>query len=93
VDFWRVQEIEPPRRLVLLAEMKLPGRGWLVFETEADGEGHSWLRQTAVFDPRGLAGIAYWKALLPVHGLIFRGMLRRLRDAAERPALDLGRPG
>ena len=55
--------------------MKLPGRAWLQFEVEPDGRG-SVLTQTAVFDPIGLAGLVYWYALLPVHKLMFRGMLR-----------------
>jgi hypothetical protein len=55
--------------------MKLPGRAWLQFEVEPEGEG-SILRQTAIFDPRGLLGLAYWYGLYPVHQLVFAGMLR-----------------
>jgi hypothetical protein len=57
--------------------MKLPGRAWLQFEVEPDSRG-SVLTQTAVFDPIGLAGLVYWYALLPVHKLMFRGMLRNV---------------
>jgi len=81
VDFWRVEAFEPERLLRLLAEMKLPGRAWLQFEVEGDGEG-AILRQTAIFDPLGLAGLLYWYALYPVHALIFRGMLRNLAQEA-----------
>ena len=83
VDFWRVESLEPDRRLRLAAEMRLPGRAWLELEVTPDGDG-SLLRQTAVFDPVGLGGQIYWYALLPVHHLVFRDMLRGLARAAGR---------
>jgi hypothetical protein len=82
VDFWRVEALERPRLLRLSAEMKLPGRAWLQFEVEARGDG-SRIRQTALFDARGLGGRVYWWALYPIHWLIFRGMLRGLAARAE----------
>ena len=82
VDFWRVEAIEPGRRLRLAAEMRLPGRAWLEFEVSPTANG-SLVRQTAIFDPVGLTGLAYWYALYPVHRLIFAGMLRRIAWAAE----------
>ena len=82
LDFWRVETIEPDRRLRLKAEMKLPGRAWLEFEVTPDGSGAK-ITQTAVFDPTGLGGILYWYALLPVHNLMFRGMLERIAREAE----------
>ncbi|MBK8164801.1 MAG: SDR family oxidoreductase [bacterium] len=85
VDFWRVEAIEPGRRLRLAAEMKVPGRAWLEFAVESDGDG-SWIRQTAVFDPLGWLGRAYWYALYPVHQVVFAGMLRRIARAAQLPA-------
>ncbi|HPC59732.1 MAG TPA: DUF2867 domain-containing protein [Verrucomicrobiota bacterium] len=85
VDCWRVEAMEPNRRLRLAAEMKLPGRAWLEFEVTPKAEGHaSVIRQTAVFDPVGLAGIAYWYALFPLHQLVFAGMLRGIGAAAGR---------
>ncbi len=81
VDCWRVESIEPPRHLRLAAEMKLPGRAWLEFDVQPANGGVT-LRQTATFDPVGLSGLAYWYALLPLHELVFRGMLRNLRRAA-----------
>lgn len=75
LDFWRVEAVEPDSMLRLRAEMKLPGRAWLQFEVCGD-DVTSTIRQTAVFEPRGLAGLLYWYALYPVHALIFRGMLR-----------------
>jgi hypothetical protein len=83
VDFWRVESLEPGRRLRLAAEMKLPGRAWLEFEVTPDGTG-STIRQTAIFDPVGLPGRAYWYALFPLHELVFGGMLRGIARAALR---------
>ena len=82
LDFWRVESIEPDHRLRLAAEMKIPGRAWLQFEVEPDAEG-SVIRQTAIFDPAGLAGLLYWYSLYPMHRWIFAGMLRRIGAAAE----------
>lgn len=84
LDFWRVEACEPGRRLRLAAEMKVPGRAWLEFEVVPDETG-STIHQTAIFDPIGLAGLLYWYALVPMHGLIFGGMLREIarRTAAE----------
>jgi uncharacterized protein YbjT (DUF2867 family) len=83
VDFWRVEAVEPGRLLRLAAEMRLPGRAWLVFEVTPDGEG-SIIRQTAVFDPAGLAGLAYWYALAPLHHVVFAGMLRGIAAQVGR---------
>ncbi len=67
--------------------MKVPGRAWLEFEVTGD-EDSSTVRQTAVFDPVGLFGQAYWYALFPVHQLVFRGMLKGIATAAlEAPSL------
>ncbi len=87
LDFWRVEAFDPPRRMRLAAEMRLPGRAWLEFDVRPDGTG-SIIRQTATFDPVGLFGALYWYALWPFHVLIFGGMLRRigeLAEIAERP--------
>ncbi|MDC0936802.1 SDR family oxidoreductase [Pirellulales bacterium] len=81
VDWWRVEEYVPNRRLRLLAEMKVPGRAWLELEVEPQGAGAT-IRQTAIFDPIGLWGLAYWYSLYPVHAVIFRGMLRRIAESA-----------
>jgi uncharacterized protein YbjT (DUF2867 family) len=80
VDFWRVEALEPHRRLRLSAEMKVPGRAWLQFEVEPAGDGCV-LRQTAEFDPLGLFGLAYWYTLYPIHKVVFSGMLRNLARA------------
>lgn len=86
LDWWRVEEIESDRHLRLLAEMKVPGRAWLDFEVEPAPEGTgSTIRQTAIFDPIGLSGLVYWYGVLPVHRLVFSGMLRAIAEAAESP--------
>ncbi len=82
VDFWRVEALEPNRRLQLAAEMKLPGRAWLVFEVEGDPSRSS-IRQTAIFDPEGLGGLLYWYALYPAHQWVFAGMLRGIAAACK----------
>jgi uncharacterized protein YbjT (DUF2867 family) len=83
VDFWRVERLEPGRRLLLAAEMKIPGRLWLQFEVEPDGDG-SVVRQTTVFDPAGYVGLAYWYALYPVHSRVFTATLQGIRAASAR---------
>jgi len=82
LDFWRVEVYQPPHRLLLQAEMKVPGRAWLEFTVSGD-EQSSTIRQTAIFDPVGLFGLVYWYALYPLHQLIFAGMLRKIARAAR----------
>ncbi len=77
LDFWRVEAFEQDRLLRLRAEMRTPGRIWLQFEVDG-GQAGTTLHQTAIFDPHGLAGLAYWYTLYPIHYLIFKGMLRRI---------------
>jgi uncharacterized protein YbjT (DUF2867 family) len=86
IDFWRVERFEPGRLLRMRAEMKVPGRAWLQFEVvpDPDRDGCSVLTQTAIFDPAGLAGLAYWYAIWPVHDRIFAGMARAIGRAASR---------
>lgn len=81
VDCWRVEALEPGRRLRLHAEMKLPGRAWLEFEVRPDAHGTR-LTQTAIFDPVGLRGLVYWYAVWPLHQLVFAGMLQGIAKAA-----------
>jgi uncharacterized protein YbjT (DUF2867 family) len=80
VDCWRVELLEPDRRLRLSAEMKVPGRAWLEFEVEGD-ESNSSIRQTAIFDPVGLSGLVYWYLVYPLHEMVFAGMLRGIVKA------------
>jgi hypothetical protein len=81
LDFWLVEAFEPDRQLRLMAEMKLPGRAWLEFLVEENGDG-AILRQTAAFYPAGIGGLLYWYALYPVHMLIFARMPRNIARAA-----------
>ena len=83
LDFWRVERFEPDRLLRLRAEMKIPGRAWLQFETTPAPDGTE-IRQTAIFDASGLLGLAYWYALYPLHRFVFAGMLRGIADRARR---------
>ena len=83
VDCWRVIDIQAPARLLLEAEMKLPGTAWLCFELCEQSDGTTELIQTAVFDPKGLVGLVYWHSVSPLHLLVFKGMLRSIKRAAE----------
>ncbi|MEI6500996.1 MAG: DUF2867 domain-containing protein [Armatimonadota bacterium] len=74
---WRVVLREPSRRLRLRSEMRLPGRAWLDFEVNGDGE-RSTVQLTAVFDPRGLTGLLYWQILRPVHRWLFRRLVHQV---------------
>ena len=78
LDFWRVMIADKEqKRLLLYAEMKLPGEAWLEFKISKDG----FLIQTATFRPIGLLGRLYWYAVLPFHGLIFEGMINKIASA------------
>jgi uncharacterized protein YbjT (DUF2867 family) len=90
LDFWRVVDVVPGQSLVLRAEMKLPGTALLRLDVSKAGEagaGRSSLAVTALFKPRGLFGIAYWYSVLPLHVVVFRGLLNGLRKAAETPSV------
>ena len=82
LDFWRVEAVEPDRSLLLRAEMKLPGKGWLRFTAEPHGDGAALLRQVAYFAPKGLSGFLYWYALYPLHAIIFNGLIREVARRA-----------
>ena len=79
VDFWRVLYADKKEgRLLLFAEMKLPGEAWLEFRIK-NGK----LVQTATFRPVGLMGRLYWYAVYPFHGFIFNGMLKNIVSSAK----------
>ncbi|MFZ5775189.1 MAG: SDR family oxidoreductase [Thermodesulfobacteriota bacterium] len=81
LDFWKVADIKEGKRLLLLAQMKVPGKAWLEF----DLAGHT-LTQTAHFYPNGLWGRLYWYAMLPFHHLVFRDLGTKIvRRAAAMP--------
>ncbi len=78
LDFWRVLAADKQnKRLLLYAEMKLPGEAWLEFKI-LNKDGKNYLRQTATFRPKGLLGRIYWYSVLPFHIFIFGGMLRNI---------------
>ncbi|MEM9292089.1 MAG: SDR family oxidoreductase [Acidobacteriota bacterium] len=83
LDFWRVTGLEADRRLALRAEMKLPGEALLEFRLEPEGSSRTRLIQTALFLPKGLLGLLYWYAVVPLHHVVFAGMLGGIRSAAE----------
>lgn len=83
VDFWRVAKLEKETRLLLVAEMKLPGVATLEFTIDKISDGVLRLQQTARYLPRGLAGILYWYAVLPAHHLVFNGMLKGIAAASS----------
>lgn len=84
LDFWRVERIDRGSLLRLRAEMLAPGGAWLEWQINPLPGNRSQLDQRAIFFPRGLAGRLYWYAILPFHGIIFRGMLRNITGTAER---------
>ncbi len=82
LDFWRVLLADRAGgRLILYAEMKLPGEAWLEFAIEHGDSGQPRLRQTATFRPHGLLGRIYWYSVLPFHFLLFPRMVHRLAAA------------
>ena len=88
-DAGRVEAVDPERRGRLLAEMRLPGRAWLEFEIR-ERPGGSVIRQTAIFEPVGLSGLAYWYLIYPLHMLVFRGMLQGIAAVAEAAQTSVG---
>jgi uncharacterized protein YbjT (DUF2867 family) len=78
LDFWRVLAADKQeKRLLLYAEMKLPGEAWLEFKILEKGN-RKFLKQTATFRPKGLLGRIYWYAVLPFHFFVFDGMSQNL---------------
>ena len=91
LDFWRVETVKPDRSILLRAEMKLPGRGWLQFEANPSGDGSSTeLVQTAFFASRGLFGLLYWYGIYPLHGAIFSKMIDNIAQQAEAQSTQAG---
>lgn len=88
LEWWRIESVDPPWLLRLVAEMRMPGRGWLQYEVREEGED-TIVRQTAIFDPKGVLGRLYWYAILPFHHFVFNGTLagveRECRALVEGP--------
>src|SRR3990167_743859 len=78
IDFWQVVAANREEaRLLLFAEMKLPGEAWLEFKVFQEN-GRDLFEQTAIFRPKGVLGRLYWYLLLPIHSLLFRGMAKNI---------------
>jgi uncharacterized protein YbjT (DUF2867 family) len=86
LEWWIVEKVDSPRLLRLLAEMRMPGRGWLQYELRPQGDA-TLVRQTAIFDAKGLLGRLYWYAIAPLHHFVFNGILEgidtRCRELIE----------
>ncbi|MFO7963298.1 MAG: SDR family oxidoreductase [Desulfobacterales bacterium] len=85
LDFWRVLRIDPPRYMLLLAEMKVPGEALLEFNIVSMDAGKVELNIISKFLPRGLFGILYWYGVYPLHGRVFKGMLSAIAEAVGKP--------
>jgi len=84
IDFWRVVVVNKPEELMLSAEMKLPGEAVLMFRLVQLDDQRTELQQIASFLPRGLLGILYWYAVMPLHHYVFTGMLRGIAEASGK---------
>jgi hypothetical protein len=73
LDFWEVVDLQENRRLLLEAQMKLPGRAWLEFTIQGTD-----LVITAYFMPRGFWGTIYWYSLIPSHHFVFRDLIQSI---------------
>jgi len=77
IDFWRAEDLQPDQRLLLRAEMKLPGKAWLEFDIQDQGSR----RRLAIivhYYPHGLPGKIYWYAFLPLHRLLFNNLIQQI---------------
>jgi hypothetical protein len=83
IDFFRVDRVVPNEKIRLQVDMKLPGHGWLEFQTHPLDQTTTQLVQTVFFAPKGLWGLIYWYGLLPIHRVIFLSLLNELRHKAE----------
>ncbi len=77
IDFWRVEDLIVNQRLLLRAEMKLPGKAWLEFRIKPINH-HQQFSINAYYQPRGFAGKAYWYIFLPFHQIIFENLLHQI---------------
>ncbi len=80
LDFWKVVDIKPGKRLLLYAQMKLPGQAWLEFDVQSDQ-----LVQTAHFLPRGVLGRLYWYVVMPLHHFVFNDLARTVVSSSAKP--------
>ena len=90
IDMWRVDRLVPGRQLRLRAEMNVPGVAWLDFEARPQPNNNTLLVQSNLFAPRGLWGTLSWLLLMPIHRVIFAGLLGALARRAESAAHAVG---
>jgi len=88
LDFWRVLDVSVEERLLLLAEMRVPGEALLEFKIDSMGSQYTELKMLSRFLPKGLWGILYWYILYPFHEKIFFGMLNRIARTIEKPIVS-----
>lgn len=79
LDFWKVADLKENKRVLLLAQMKLPGKAWLEFTIDRDQ-----LIQTAHYYPNGLWGRLYWYATNPFHNLVFQDLAEKIVEQARQ---------
>ena len=79
LDFWKVVDIKENERLLLFAQMKLPGKAWLEFKIKDDK-----LIQTAYYYPKGVFGRIYWYTLIPIHYFVFKNMISNIVKKAKK---------
>jgi hypothetical protein len=91
IDSWEVLVSERPRLLALIFGMKAPGRGVLEFRIEPARQGTR-LTATAFWDPDGLPGVLYWRAMQPAHVVLFDRLTKEICRRAERRARSEGQP-
>jgi hypothetical protein len=82
LDVWRVEDLVPEQRLLLRAEMKIPGQAWLEFKIVPAANKRG-LVVCAYFAPRGFLGSAYWYAFLPFHRIIFKNLIKQIDARAS----------
>ena len=85
IDFWRVEDLITNERLLLRAEMKLPGRAWLEFRINREGH-ENLLTVKAFYQTNTFFGKFYWSMFLPFHVIIFQNLIREI----ERKSMDNG---
>ena len=78
LDFWKVIDVKDNERLLLLAQMKLPGTAWLEFKIQDNK-----LIQSAYFYPKGVWGRLYWYSLIPLHYFVFNNMIKNIIKKAK----------
>ena len=83
IDFWRVEAIEKNRILRLRAEMKVPGRAWLEFRVDPEGEWQNRLTVTAYYQSKGVWGRVYWYIFLPFHHFIFYDLIKQIEKRSR----------